>query len=94
MMVGEQAVHAGTPTARREAWFVRSITPAELPAACPYCRRRGREIQAVAVIGFRLLDVYPSGIEMVKGERASPACVDHGVYVQQKYVFPRDTDQR
>lgn len=87
MNATERPVQAGEPAVRKEAWFVRSIEASELPAVCAYCRPRARREQAVAVVGFRIVDVYPSGAEIVKGERKAPVCVDHGVYVQQKYVM-------
>jgi hypothetical protein len=41
------------------------------------------------VVAFQILDVLPSGEEVVTAQRASPACVEHGVYVQQKYILGR-----
>lgn len=85
-MIDNNVVQAGKPSARKEGWHVRSIEKTELPAVCQYCRQRPRQSQAVAVIVFRIVDVYPSGAEILKSERKAPVCVDHAVYVQQKYI--------
>jgi hypothetical protein len=61
---------------------VRSIEAAELPAVCRYCRPRGRQAQARAVITFQIFDG-----QLLLSERKAPVCVDHGVHVQQKYVL-------
>ena len=80
----------GTPVQRRQGWTVRSITTAELPAVCPYCPRYHKQAQAVAVIAYQIIDVYDSGVEIVRSERTAPVCVDHGVHVQQKYILPQE----
>lgn len=77
----------GRPVQEKRGWSVRAITRKELPAVCAYCRVR-RPDQAVAVIAFRIIEVYDSGVEIVRSERSAPVCVDHGVYVQQKYILP------
>lgn len=83
-----RAAQPGQPVARKEGWIVRSIEPEDLPAVCRYCRPRPRQPQAQAMIACRIVDVYPSGAEIVRSERKAPVCVDHGVYVQQRYIIP------
>lgn len=90
MGVNEAAVQPGKPAVRKESWLVRSIGPSELPAVCRYCRPRRCQEQVVAVIAFRILDVYGSGVQVVREERSAPVCVDHGVYVQQKYIIGKE----
>ena len=73
----------------QERWFVRSIEPQELPAVCRFCPRQRLKPQARVVIGCRVVHVDDKGQEIHRTERTSPACVDHGVYVQQRYILPQ-----
>lgn len=63
----------------RGRWSVRSITAQELPASCRYCRPRPKPEQARAVIE------YGDAAGLIR--RSVTVCVDHAVYVQQKYVL-------
>jgi len=73
-------------------WTVRSITAAELPAICAYCRVRCPE-QAVAVITYTARAEGNSPAQHVRASRSAPVCVDHAVYVQQTYILEQKPER-
>lgn len=75
---------------RREILALRSIRTTELPAICRYCGMQRRPEQACAVIEYRIIDTYASGVEVTRGESKQFLCVDHAVHLQQKYLLPEE----